>query len=620
MKTVKPKTNGGWDWSYYETFPSALAVTVTSSIEQKAAAITNWNARIDRDEFDGDDIYSLIQFLNSMSNSYNKTKLLIFTNDLDVLTHFLSGEIELETFDCNGKGIAIASWQYIELRDPKFALPNWNEFSNGSLLDKLYAFANIYMQDFVMYRGKNQKVGKLPITPHQIVETKMRKLMTKEDHLFVADLWPNKSNYYLLKQKTYIGGFCDTTTTEDLSETLGHVDFTTSYVAQAFLGYYPMSPFKPESIDNFYDSIKNKCCLIKVTFYVLKAKLMHFIGKKHIIDAEGDMYNSVGKLIYANKATFLVTELDFEILSTMYDFNDFEIEELHVADRGQLPKYVRTVAAELYAEKALAFKGTPQREVAKILTEHLYGSLISPIYGDKSWIKVKLEAVASPYWAIWMVSHARYALMTTADSLGYDFVYADTDSLFFKNPYLHVQLIETYNRNIRNSIKLYCIENNLNYDIYKDLGTFKYEENANKDHFTVLRFKSCGPKRYIYVYEKDNCDQLIRKIETKIAGYAKQYLINGEKQCVWLKQFTNEDDLFTNFTDDTKITDYQKCKYFSKDTDPMAVLNYNGRMYISKKYVITYYKKTHCSSKDKLRDALDVEAALNEHQKELGKI
>lgn len=620
LKQVVRKDDS-WKWSFYTTTPAAVDIEVVSSIEQRAAAIVNWSIYIGEQQFKGHTMHELIFKLEDIDKQFiGKNKLMIFCKDLEILHHFLSADLKFDTFDCNGKGLAVATWNHIEFREVLFIATDWDVYSNReSIIEKLYDYSKYYLENVVIHRGN--VLGKMPITPHQVVSTMMRSRMTQADKNLVAYIYPpSKESYKLLKEKTFIGGYCGCTTTEDLQETLGHVDFTTSYIAQALTNYYPMSRFEKASMDDFKSNIKNKCCLIKITLYDFKADRHVFLGKKHAIEITNPKFSRTSKILTADKATFLLTEMDFELVTTMYRYSSFEINEYYVSDRGPLPEYVTSVAEELYAAKALAAKGSKERTWAKSLTEHVYGAMDSPVYGDKSWVKVKTEAVACPYWAIWMVSHARFALMTTAAALGTDFVYADTDSLFFKNPYLHVQLIEQYNRNMQAKVELYCLKHGLDFELYKELGTFKYEEDATPDHFTIIRFKSCGPKRYIYVYEKENDGELIRKIETKIAGYAKQYHKNGELVNAWLNNYDDEDDLFEAFEDNTKITDYQRCRYFSTEDDEPCRLIYDGKMYVSKKYVITYYRQTHTSATDRFTDLLDKEAERKQKQHMLGKV
>lgn len=610
-----------WNWSKYMTIPAALDVKIVSSIEQRAAAIVEWKIKVDGTYMEGNTAKTLINKFHELNDLLvGKVKLILFCKDLDVLEHFLSVYVPFEKFDCNGKGLAIATYNHIELRDVKFIASNWKDYSDEEhTIDKLYEYADYYMKNVIFYR--KGVLGKTPITPHQVITSMMRQRMTDNDHMLVESIFPKtKAGYLQTKEKTFIGGYCGCTTIEDLKESIGHVDFTTSYIAQALTNYYPMSRFVKADIEDFKSNLKNKCCLINVTFYNFKAGNYIFVGKKHAIDIENPVYSQISKILSADKVTFLVTEMDFELLSTLYDFTTFEINEYFIADRAPLPEYVTSVAQELYMKKATALKDTPEREWAKTLTEHVYGAMDSPIYGDKDWFNVRHEAVASPYWAIWMISHARFALMTTAATLGKDFIYADTDSLFFKNPYLHVQLIEQYNRAMQAKVESFCLKHDLDFEVFKELGTFKYEDEASADHFTIVRFKACGPKRYMYVYNKKTDYQITRKIETKIAGYAKQYKKDGELVNVWLNTYDNEDDLFEAFDDHTKIVDYQKVRYFSTPDDKPCHLIYDGKMYTSEKYVLTYYRKTNTSATEKFTDLLTTEKELAEHQAKLGKI
>lgn len=602
-----------WKHIDYLEEPAALEITTVTDMRQNAAAIIGWTIKIGNDTYEGGEILSLIDRLKAI-NEYlvGNLTLIIFCSELKYLCHYLSGYINLDLFDCNGKGIAVATYGHIELREVKFISENWKEYSNKkSTVDILYDYSKFYLNEVAMRFKRVQ--GKMPITAHQVITTMMRKNMDDSDKELVRSIFPRTADgYKLAKEKTYIGGYCGCATTEELNETLGHVDFDSSYIAQALTNYYPMSKFENADISEFNHNLKTKCCLISVTFKNLKAGKHIFLAKKHANGINNPEYSNTSKILSADEVTFLLTEMDFELVTNLYSYKSYTINNYLVADRGPLPDYVTSVAEQVYARKTLAIKGTPERTWAKALTENVYGAMDSPIYEGKTWKDIRDSAVASPYWAIWMISHARFALMTTAMALGNDFVYSDTDSLFFKNPYLHVQLIEQYNRSIRAKVELYCLKHGLDFNIYKNLGTFKYEENATPEHFTVVRFKACGPKRYIYVY-----DDGTRNVETKIAGYKKQYSVNGKLVNAWSYYYRDEDDLFEAFEDYNKIKDIRTKRELINE--PRKLI-YDGKVYVSRKCVLDYDEKTNTSAVDRLTELLDTEEELQRKQKLLGKI
>lgn len=599
--------NNEWVWHSYFECPCSLDVYVHQDLEAKAAAIVKWKLMIFDELVMGSTVEELVYYFDELTFDFNKNeRLIVFVEDLDYLHFFIQHYFKCDIFDVGGKGIgSVLLNDHIELREVTYiGTERWEDFSaKETRVEKLYDFAKYYWNDIVF---KKTSAGKVPMTLQQVVTTRIKENMTKEDKALISEIFPKtKQGYEQAVKYLYMGGYCDGKV--DVSETVGHIDFKTSYVARMLTDYYPITAFKKSDID-IKDALREKCCIIKVKFTNFKAIKIKFIHKKRALSlSEEFTVDEVQRITSAKEVTLLLNELDFELVCNCYKFVTYEIIDLFIADRGPLPKYIRSVAEECYKDKE-TLEGV-DKIWAKMCTEIVYGATVKALYNidAKSWHDIRLQQPLSPYFGIWTTSHARYALISTILLLGNDFLYSDTDSIYFKNPLLHVQLIEKHNEDRRAKMELYCIKNGLDYSAFSELGTFTYEDGATKDHFTINRFKALGPKRYMYNGE---CGLI-----TKVAGYKKQYYKDGKLVNAWEHNFS-EDEIFDKFEDDTKVKDIQKVTV--RINEPCTVY-YEGEPYTAKSYVLTLYKVTRESTNERFAEAAEIEEKLKEKQKLLGK-
>lgn len=613
--------NGEPNWDYYMEVPAAFNFKIYNDTATQTAAVVKWEFATDDMYIHGDDFDKLklsLEFIKSKYDLGEKYKLIVFTEDLDLLYHFIKNEFSCEVFNVGGKGIGICCIDdAIELREVKFiATEHWNEFTTSNKkIEALLEYAHYYFDNVIMWHKYKTKVhtddltAKLPLTIQEVIKNKISDNMTKTDKAFIESIYPERDEYLMAKKYLYIGGFCDTATKEKVSETIGHIDFKTSYVARMLTEKYPMSKFKKVDVSTLEQSLKNNCCIIKVRYTNFKVKRLGFLNKDKAYKFENIKTREYDAKIYsADSITFFLNELDFELVSQCYTYDTIEVLSLYVADKGQLPKYVRKVAEECYAAKET--RSGVDKIWAKMCTEVIYGACAKGLYGiqDKAWKDFRDKAILSPYWGMWTASHARYALISFAILLGSDWLYSDTDSIFFKNPYLHVQLIEKYNEARRAIMYKYCAENGIDYNVFSELGTFTYEDGSNKDKFVISAFKSLGPKRYIFSIGK--------KIVPKIAGFKKQYKVGDELVNIWSKTFGNDETMYNEFKDNRKMRDIIKV---TKILDKPYDLIYNGKVYHCKSGKFTGFIVSNISFEDVVNKAADMEAELKEIQKELGR-
>lgn len=616
-----------YDWSTYYTTPAALEWTMECNIDQKASAIVGWKLRIGNDYMNsGNNLASLIDVIHDYTFDEWR-KLVVFTDDLTILTHFISGEVEVDTFNCAGKGIATCTIdKFFELRDIKFIDKDWEMLEGEHKIDKLFTFATFYMEDCKLFRGNSDKVGRLPVTQAQMIKHAYKQSLTKQDYEDIRALWPKDEKLYkIVMGCAFAGGYCDARTLTDTVGEMAKCDYKLSYLSRLLLDYMPMSPFVNGDLDKIDTYLATKCCLLCVDFYDISFEGIKFINVHRAvrISKEHELDKS-GKIIRAKQVSLMLTELDFELVCRLADYDHYSIGRVLVADRGQLPDKHRRVIERAIIRRESYPKKTHHREFYKKLGESCWGVFVENSYRHaegKTYDEfLKENHFASPYWGVWCTAHARYALLSMAILLGDDHKYSDTDCLLYTNPREHVQLIAKHNEAQQARMYKYCHENCLSYayDKFKMVGSLCYEDGATEENFTIYRFTSMGPKQYLYSYIDPTT---FKKVHiAKVAGPAKQWVVPGyeEKQNAWIKAFYNDEEkLYANFRSDYPIYDLEK-KVDLIDRDCM--LKYNGRVYHSKKYAMVYYIKKIKSVDDNMLDICEAFAELEDRQLDMGMV
>lgn len=325
-------------------------------------------------------------------------------------------------------------------------------------------------------------------------------------------------------------------------------DITSSYPTVMIAERFPMS--HPEEIDTrhlteqeFYENIKNYCCLFTIHFHNLKAKpetFENYISASHCIYLEKEITNN-GRIVQADLAVTTITEIDFEIIDAFYTWDSFQISYMVKWVRGWLPKDLILAILKLYEDKT-TLKGVPGKEaeymVSKGMLNSIYGMscsrLLRPVNDYiNEWLEPYFkdpETVLNKYnknwsrflyypWGLYVTAYARKNLFLAIQECGTDYVYSDTDSVKFKNLNDHKPFFESYNQMIISRLKYALQDQQIDtsliepcdrYGNKKPLGIYDYEG-------TYTRFKTLGAKRYLL--EKDG------KIELTVSGLNKKFTV-----------------------------------------------------------------------------------------------
>lgn len=428
----------------------------------------------------------------------------------------------------------------------------------------------------------------------------------KADYNFLMEDLTLTPETYKLAKEAYSGGF-----THGSMKKIGQVfhnvasfDFTSAYPSCMLSEKFPMSApiHKNLKDENEFISYLNRYnCIFQIRFYNLRQKFEYesYISISKCYELE-DYFKNNGRITGAKVCALTITEVDFKIITQVYDFDAFEVSNFYYMKRGFLPKPIIETVLELYETKT-KLKGVEGKEAEYLNSKEnlnsLYGMCCTDIvrpsynYSDNEWhtIEPNLEDEILKYnnsfsrflfyyWGIYITAYDRYNLWQGIIEFGEDYLYSDTDSLKVINHEKHLDFINTYNNNIQQ--KVYRVLSYYKIDVNrakpknikgveKPIGVWDFEGIYD-------RFKTLGAKRYIY--EVDN------EIHITISGVNKEVGVNYLK---W--KYKTNDAIFDAFTekllfpatydvDNKQATGKQVLTYLDKSMSGV-ITDYLGNVY-----------------------------------------
>lgn len=390
-------------------------------------------------------------------------------------------------------------------------------------------------------------------------------------------------------------------------ERVASYDICSSYPSVMLYEKFPMSRAiyvhsKNLNDEKFMNLLTTKACLFNVILKNVKPKLeydhpisrskcflfepdeVHRKGKKTITPLDN------GRVVRAKRLGITVTEQDFFTYSEYYDFDVEAILDFRYYEKQYLPHNFVKAILELYHKKTTLKDVVGEEVNYRIHKEMLnasYGMAVTnPVrdefnYEDNVYRKVKpvLEDAISKYnddvkrflfypWGVWVTAYARRNLFKAITAVGNDFIYADTDSVKFKNPEAHEQFFKDYNNHIIDLVQKSAR--------YHSIETSKFSPLNSKGKIKLLgawefegiydQFKTLGAKRYFY--------QIGDKYFATVAGANKaataDYLSKQEKpfeafneHLIIPKEYSKR--MVVRYIDDETfgwVTDYKGEKYY----------------------------------------------------------
>lgn len=350
---------------------------------------------------------------------------------------------------------------------------------------------------------------------------------------------------YSALREAFQGGFTHSNpyNTDKVIENVKHIDFTSSYPTVMISEEYPATTgvhaVKIYTLKDL-NKIKNYLyiCHIKIDKISSLFDGDYYISCSKCKNAE-KMTNINGRLQSADHIEMWVTNVDLEIIQKTYVWQSFECDELYAYKKRYLPAPLVECIVELYEAKTI-FKDVEGKELeyslAKQLLNSIYGVMVQKIdnpdivYDGEAWDTndADLEAELETYnesqnrfnvytWGVFVTAYARRNLWLGIMAAGEEnYIYADTDSIFYKEDEEFEEWVEKYNRDIIFKLKKALKHHRIDPGRIEPakpsgeiapMGVWDREKSPEK-------FKTLGAKRYIELFEDGS-------YKTTIAGLSK---------------------------------------------------------------------------------------------------
>lgn len=349
-------------------------------------------------------------------------------------------------------------------------------------------------------------------------------------HALMKSLTINDLEEYDELKRAFMGGFThagmmwSNLTISNVS----HIDFTSSYPYVLLSEQYPATTghrvdASKLSQKDFETYLKTHCCLFDCRIYNLKPKFDYenYIPAYKCWLKVGVTENN-GRVYSADMVALTLTEIDMQIINALYTFDRVEVSNMIVYEKKYLPIEIIKSIVKLYQDKT-TLKGIAEKEqeylVSKGLLNSIFGMMVTDIvrdeiiYQGEDWgtKKTNPQEQLDKYnksrrrflfypWGVWCTAYARRNLFYGILECAGDYIYSDTDSIFFTNVEAHKEFIDRYNSLCEVKLKKMCDHYGLDYDselvpktikgVPKPLGVFDFEDDIDK-------FKTLGAKRYM---------------------------------------------------------------------------------------------------------------------------
>ena len=467
----------------------------------------------------------------------------------------------------------------------------------------------------------------IPLTQTGQVRKRLKKIYrnNKEYHYYCMNRVPTVNEYLMLKE-CFWGGLtrANATWTEYIVKNVKSYDITSSYPYCMLVEKYPCEKFIniiDKSNNSDYENMHKKDVFrhlnelvkedevytINVSFHNIQSiNPLKYIASSKVISGL-DIINDNGRIAKADMINLTMTNVDFELINKLYDYEYLDICELFVAKCNYLDNDYRELVTECFEMKNAYKYDDSHKQLYlyyKEMLNSLYGMMVTNIvqpdivFTDKwediepvdfTFIEEVLKKLKKNYSnltlysnGVWVTAYARKNLVNAILSIGDDFVYCDTDSVKFINN--HEDFFNTYNENVIKKLQDALQDSEwverlsfMDKGVKKYIGQYDYEE-------TYKEFKTYGAKKYGVLHEVKNKKTGLKedKILLTVSGLSKTKASESIKN---LKDFTL-DRVFSSKESGRMIMHY------IEDAEPCVI---RGR-YIDSRYSIVSQPTTYCMS------------------------
>lgn len=201
-----------------------------------------------------------------------------------------------------------------------------------------------------------------------------------------------------------------------------------------------------------------------------------------------------------HEVTMVLTSIDLQNLLQLGYILSVEPIWLYEYDAAELPEYFREALVKAYIAKATSTT-KKEKAIRKPILNGFYGDTIRRYDDDEDGIqefwKSRENPALSPLWGICTTAYAKKYLLKLALKID-GWYYSDTDSIICKDTKQNRKLLAEFNKEVRSMVKDFCDKYGYDFDVLKDLGTFKIEAEIQK--LKVWTTKT-------YCYKKNDVDK-----------------------------------------------------------------------------------------------------------------
>lgn len=348
---------------------------------------------------------------------------------------------------------------------------------NYCLMDVL-SLCEYYKKEMTL-RGYNPAT--MPMTKTALVRTPLRKasrnaMRGRTKYQDWIRRIQNPYNVFLLLERGFQGGYTainEGFRNRTIFDDIRCRDFTSSYPAW-MLGvagsYFPITAYSllsealdlsdPANYQLFIKALKNRCCLFEVEFVNIRMKADKvspiISGSKCDILEDDFRYN--GKIVAARRLKKVVNEVEFMDILNFYEYDTIAIGSFYIAKRGDLPEHIRDMILKLFRDKT-QLKGINGKELEYLLAKadlnSIYGMMaMNPV---REILELNLEEMRSEpepitpenrrnlynktmksrntflsyAWGMYVTTWARHHLFEAMEICGENWLYSDTDSVYY---------------------------------------------------------------------------------------------------------------------------------------------------------------------------------------------
>ena len=398
--------------------------------------------------------------------------------------------------------------------------------------------------------SEHDTLASIPMTSTGYVRREFRAAFNKNprNHWKFIEMRLDPFVYALLKTATRGGNcHCNPTLSGALDErnvfsNVGSYDMSSAYPAVMTQCKFPMSPFLRRSndvsiIDKLIES-GDQALLIDCVFYNLSIKTLNtvpYIAKAKCTKLWGQRIDN-GRVLSADFCGVVLTDIDWKIIKSQYEWSKVDILNLYSAKYDYLPLELREKVVEQYTDKCrLKFGDSYLYNKYKNKINADFGMMLTDIcrreitfnpnskenpFDLEPWnIEGSMEryyksrnSFLSYQWGVWVTAHCRNRLQKAIDRIGIDAYYCDTDSLKYLGNHdddfaaLNKEILEEADKcQLLTSCDVTDPQGKVH---HYQLGIWEKEK-------TYETFKSLGAKKYAYTYPNDS------NLHITVAGLSK---------------------------------------------------------------------------------------------------